>query len=65
MKLVAKMLGVLGILVAIVAVVGRFYNKPTVTLLGHSFAAGSILLVANTLLLLAVLVACLKCEEER
>ena len=54
MKKVSWALGVLGILIGIVAVVGRFHGQSAVWILGHAFTAGAILLVGNTVLLLGL-----------
>jgi len=54
MKTLAWLIGLAGILVAALAVFGRFCNAPTISFGGHSFAASTFLLVANTLLLIAV-----------
>jgi protein-S-isoprenylcysteine O-methyltransferase Ste14 len=60
MKIVAQVVGVVGVLVALLAVYGRFHHQPTLTLQGHTFAAGSVLLLANTLLLVAAILLLLE-----
>lgn len=44
----------LGLLVALAAVAGRFIGPPEVHILAYTFSASSLLLVANTLLLLGI-----------
>lgn len=43
------------LLLAAWAVVGRFHGPPTLSALGQTFAASSALILANTLLLAAIL----------
>ncbi len=49
-----RTLGALGVLLALIAIIGRFVKQPSITLLGWTFQASSILILANTFLLLAV-----------
>jgi hypothetical protein len=57
MKQLAWLAGLAGMLAAAMAVCGRFRGPPTISLLGQQFAAGSVLLVANTLILIGILLA--------
>lgn len=54
MKYLALAVCALGLLVALAAVAGRFIGPPEVHLLGYTFRASGLLLVANTLLLLGI-----------
>ena len=54
MKGLSSLLGFAGVVVIVAAAYGRFHAADTITVSGHSFAAGTILLVGNTLLVLAV-----------
>ncbi len=53
----SRVFAVAGVLLAVYAVVGRFINRPTVfgDLISTGLKASSVLVAANTLLLLAVL----------
>ena len=55
MKLLSKLAGLAGVLLAAWAVIGRFRGPPTLSAFDDYFASSSILLLANTLLLLALL----------
>jgi hypothetical protein len=57
MKIVSWVVAALGLLMVLVSVVGRFHGPPTVTLLGSTHFASSVLLVGNTLLLAAIFLA--------
>ena len=57
MKQLAWLVGLAGMLGAAAAVYGRFHGPPTIALFGQTFAAASILLVSNTLLLIGILLA--------
>lgn len=59
MKALSWILGLVGLVVVVLAVLGRFYHLPTITLMGQSHAAASVILVGNTILLLGVLAALL------
>jgi hypothetical protein len=48
MNKVPEIAGVVGVLLFALAVVGRFYSLPTITLAGRSFAASTFLLLAIT-----------------
>ena len=65
MKIVSQIVGLLGVLVALFAVFGRFHGAPTIGLAGHHFAAGSVLLVGNTLLLAGVFLALLEMQTKK
>lgn len=54
MKGMSTLLGLAGIATLAAAVYGRFHGADTITMHGHSFAAGTFIAVANSLLLLAV-----------
>ena len=55
MKLLSKISGLAGVLLAAWAVIGRFRGPPTLSAFDDLFAASSALLLANTFLLLALL----------
>jgi len=55
MKGASKLVAVIGALLVLLSVVGRFWAEPNVCWFGQTFAAGSVLLLANTVLLAAVL----------
>jgi hypothetical protein len=57
MKTLAWWIGVGGILVAAAGVFGRFFRLPTIAIAGYSFSASTFLLLANTLLLVAIFLA--------
>jgi hypothetical protein len=65
MKAVSIIVGVVGLLVAILAAVGRFHGPPSVTAAGCTFAASHVLLAANTVLLVAVWLAVLGQPEKK
>ena len=54
MKAVFWIAGVVGLLVVLFAVIGRFHGPATVTVLGRLFEAKSLLLVGNTILLVGL-----------
>ena len=55
MKAISNVLAIVGIVLAIYAVVGRFVGTPTISLGIAFFRTTTVLLVSNTLLLLAIL----------
>jgi len=59
MKGLSKLLAILGALLVVLAVVGRFVGVPTISFLGllPAVSAKTVLLVANTILLLALVAA--------
>jgi hypothetical protein len=57
MKSVSWFAAALGILIILVAIVGRFHGAPSVTLFGSRHTATTFLLAGNTLLLLAIFLA--------
>ncbi|MCX7886985.1 MAG: hypothetical protein N3B01_07005 [Verrucomicrobiae bacterium] len=65
MKMASFVFGVLGFLLVLLAVFGRFHHEPTVTILDVPFAASSVLLGANTLLLIAILLGQWKLPEKK
>ncbi|MFH0953099.1 MAG: hypothetical protein V1873_02085 [Verrucomicrobiota bacterium] len=54
MKMLSWLVGVLGVLVILAAVYGRFHGPPSVILAGYSFAARSVLLAGNSILLVGL-----------
>ncbi|MDA0990473.1 MAG: hypothetical protein O3A51_06955 [Verrucomicrobia bacterium] len=54
MTFIAKIIGLLGIVVCALAVYGRMRYLPTVRLCEHTYNAGTILLVGNSLLLIGI-----------
>ncbi|HOO51695.1 MAG TPA: hypothetical protein PLK94_10455 [Alphaproteobacteria bacterium] len=67
MKQLSRVLGVVGILVALYAVVGRFVGAPVVlsAVREGGFAAGSLLTAANTLMLAAVMLNVFSCPAAK
>ena len=57
MKCLSRVCGALAFLVAAWSVVGRYHGPPTLAAFGDTYAASSGLLVANTLLLTAILLS--------
>ena len=57
MKIVSWIVGALGLLTVLGGVIGRFKGPPLVWVLGHAHTASSMLLVGNTLLLIAIFLA--------
>ncbi len=57
MKAGAWLSALLGVLLFVGAVYGRFHGASSVTLGGRMFSASGIMLAANTLLLLSIIVA--------
>jgi hypothetical protein len=55
----------MGVLLAVLAVVGRFIKEPSITLIGQRFQASTVLIAANTLLLLAVFMHLMARGNER
>ena len=55
MKMLSRLCGALGVLLAAWAAYGRFHGPPTLSAFNDTFAASSALTAANTLLLTAVL----------
>jgi len=64
MKIVAQVLGGLGIVICILAVIGRYRYLDTVTVFGETHSASALLLVGNTLLLTAILVLLCPCRHK-
>jgi hypothetical protein len=54
MRPISRLAGLIGMLLILLAVIGRFYQEPTITLLGHRFKALSVLVMANTFLVVAI-----------
>lgn len=65
MKIVSVVCGVLGILVAIVAFIGRFHGPPTVTIFGIHSAATHVLVIANSLLLIGIFLGQLRPPDKK
>ena len=57
MKALSMIAAAAGVLVILLAVVGRFHGAPTVTIMGSCHTAGTFLMLGNSLLLLAVLLS--------
>lgn len=65
MKILSLICGTLGILVVIVAVVGRFHGPPSVTIFGIQSSATHVLVAGNALLLIGLFLHQLKpCEKK-
>ena len=56
MKIAGWLLAVVGVLLFVGAVYGRFHGASSVALGGRLFSASSLVLAANTLLLLSIIV---------
>jgi hypothetical protein len=54
MKNLSVISGALGVLFFLLAVAGRFHEQATVSMLGHTFRAGTFLVVADTFLLIGI-----------
>jgi len=54
MRSLSVLSGMLGVLIFLVAIVGRFYHQATITLGGYSFRPVSFLVLANTFLLIGI-----------
>ena len=54
MKAISAIVGVLGLLVILAGVIGRFKGSPAVWVFGHAHTASAIILAGNTLLLTAI-----------
>lgn len=65
MRVASLIFAVLGILVVILAFIGRFHGPPTVTILGIKSAATNLLVLANTLLLIALFLGQWKPPEKK
>lgn len=65
MKIVSQLVGLAGALVVVLAVFGRFHGPSTMTVLGHTFSAASVLLMGNTLLVLAVFLMLLNMQRQK
>lgn len=65
MKLASQAVGLAGVLLILVAVFGRFHGPPTITVFSHQFSAASVLLMGNTVLLLAVFLALLNMQANK
>jgi hypothetical protein len=65
MRFLSQAAAILGLLVILGAFVGRFWGRPTVTILGHAHTATSLLLVGNTMLVISVLLAVLHPWEKK
>ncbi len=50
MRTISRVAGLLGILLLFMAVVGRFHQEPTLTIIGQRFRALTFLVLANTML---------------
>jgi hypothetical protein len=54
MRNLSVLSGWLGVIVFLVAVVGRFYQQATITIAGYSFQSQTFLVLANTFLLIGI-----------
>ena len=64
MKKAVMALGVLGMMVVVFAIVGRFHYAPTICWGGFKFSAGSVLLFGNTIMITAILLRVLFLQEK-
>ena len=55
MKFLSWILALAGVAVIILGLYGRFHNAPDITFHGQKFAASTFLLVANTMLLISII----------
>lgn len=65
MKLVPKVVGVVGALVVLASVFGRFHRLRTINLGNYEFAASSVLLLGTALMVMAIFLALLSLQEEK
>ena len=65
MKVVSWVAAVVGMLVVLIAFYARYHGEQTISVLGTQSAAGSALLVGNTILLLAILFVVLDLQGKR
>lgn len=65
MKSVSLLVGALGILAALVGVIGRFKGAPSISICTYHFAASSAILVGNTLLVAAILLRLLGMPDKK
>jgi len=65
MRLASMIVGAIGVLVTVMAVIGRYRVVPSVTFLGHSHHAASVLTAAVPVLLIAILLALLAQQEKK
>jgi hypothetical protein len=64
MKNLSHTLGVIGILLFALAVLGRFYSLPTITVMGHTFIASTFLLLSIAVMAIAIYVHLWSGEKE-
>ncbi len=64
MKVVSFVAGVVGLLVVVLAFVGRFHGPATVTVLGTTHHASTLILLGNTVLLCACWLALMGRKEK-
>ena len=65
MKIVSWIAAIVGILVVLIAFYTRFHGERQVSLMGNHCAAGSLLLVGNTILILGILFAVLDLQDKK
>ena len=65
MKILSWVLGVLGVLVLLGALYGRFHYDPTVVIAGQKYAASSVVLVGDSLLLLGVFLGIVELQTRK
>ena len=65
MKTASQIVGVVGILVILMAIYGRFHGAPTVALHGHLFAGASVLLMGTAILVIGLFLAVLGLQEKK
>jgi hypothetical protein len=65
MRLASMIVGAIGTLATLMALIGRYRAVPSVTFLGHSHHAGSVLMAAVPILLIAILLALLAQQERK
>lgn len=54
MKILSWVVSLAGLAMLALAVYGRFHDEPTMTLMGQTFAGGTLLLAGNSILLVGV-----------
>jgi hypothetical protein len=65
MKIASIVLGVVGLLVMLAGVAGRFYGAPTLTVLGCAHNASSVILVGVAIMVTAIWTRGLFCQQPK
>jgi hypothetical protein len=65
MKTLSLIFAGLGVLTVVIAFIGRFHGAPSVTIFGVHSAASHIIIIGNTLLLIAIFLGQLKPPDKK